>query len=205
MLWRLCLGFDANEILESLQENKRRNDGYIFDLKTTGTQGAWACMNLALQPSMWTRALNHTHHQHSLLSPVFPERAVSPTVASFTSGPQESTGLLPWHFQDTRWPDVLPCPPLLCPKKKNRDTACTLYSGAVAAPHVCLSESQEEMPLPPEENSDKETSSTPQKFGCFKRIRACLSRLLLSEGAKVIKQKVAPLKETGPRTQWKGK
>lgn len=54
------------------------------------------------------------------------------------------------------------------PKKKSQDTACALHSRAVATSGVCRNTSEKEMPLPPEEDSDKEISSSPENSGCFK-------------------------------------
>lgn len=153
--------FNANGILESLQEIWG-NDWYIFDLKKKNRCTRGLSMNLTLQPSLWICALTQPHHQHILLSLVFPKCPVIPTLASSTSCPQESTDLLPRQYQETRWQEVLPSSPLLYIVPRRRAEILPVLSIQelwLSKVSFCLSKSQEEMPLPPEENAHKETSS----------------------------------------------
>lgn len=131
--------FNANGILESLQEIWG-NDWYIFDLK---------------KKKQMHKGFEHESNTSAKPVDLCPNPAPSPAHPTISGVPQMSSdpnfGLLHILPSGEHWP-VAPTVSgnkvarsasqlafsLHCPKKKGRDTACALHSGAVAVQSVCL-------------------------------------------------------------------
>lgn len=114
---------------------------------------------------------------------------MSPNLAFCTSGPQVCTDLCP---DTVRTRDAKKCLPAchcftVCQKRADSLPACALHSEAVAASCVCSRTLEEEMPMTPQEDSDKKKISSPiLNVRCFKRLRkrsrSGLSRLCCFPG-----------------------
>ncbi|XP_034349182.1 putative sperm motility kinase W [Arvicanthis niloticus] len=212
---RLCgMGFDANEIIESLDKRKYNESmGAYLILKAQADKGQEHAFTTSVEtmdrcptpppspadPSISGLPLKKrtSESNFSLLHIQLSEMHVP--VALTPSGQDVATSV-----------SMLPVA-LHCPEKKTSSTStCALHNGSVAAPSVCNNILEEELPVPPEQHSHIQTSP-PKKPGCFKRltrkIRAGLSRLCCfpcaqkTKTPKTSSKKVAPLREAGGRTQ----
>nr|XP_034339619.1 putative sperm motility kinase W [Arvicanthis niloticus] len=208
----LCgMGFDANEIIESLYNKKYDEQmGTYLILKDQVYKGLELGSTTSDKPLDPCPTLSPSQAHPSIFRPPINRRASEPNFGLLYIRPSREQGpvalTLPGHkvARSVSMPPI----PLHCPEKKTSSTStCVLHFGAVALPCVCNSILEDELPVPPEQHSDIKTSSPPKKPGRFKRIRVRLSRLCCFPCARKTKtrhtssKEVAPLREAGGRTQ----
>ncbi|XP_031205531.1 putative sperm motility kinase W [Mastomys coucha] len=206
----LCdMGFNANEILESLQKKRfDENMGTYLLLKEQIRKGVKYTSTTSAKPPVDQYPAPPPSPAHTSTSGLPPKRRASEPnfglLHIWPSGQQGPVTLTPSGHKVTRSVSM-PSIALHCPKKNNITSSWTLNTGAVAAPSVCSNILEDQICLPPEEDIAMETPSPPLRIGFFKRlrkrIRNCLSRLCCFPRAPetrtqhIPSKKVAPLKE----------
>lgn len=209
----LCdMGFDANEVLDSLRRKKYNESmGAYLILKAQVDKGLEHASTISTNPVDRCPTPPPSPAHPSLSGLPLKKRASEPNFSllhiQLSGVPRPLVPALSGH----KVARCVSMPPIAlhCHKKKGSTPSWVLHSGAVAAPSVCNSISEDDFPVPPDEECGMETSSPPQKIGRFKRmskrIGACLSRLCCfrraphTEKKHTSSKKVAPLKEAGGR------
>ncbi|XP_052049320.1 putative sperm motility kinase W [Apodemus sylvaticus] len=208
------MGFNENEILESLRSKKYNESmGAYLILKAKVDKGLGQDSTLSAKTADQCPTPPPSPAHPSLSGLPLKRRASEPNFSLLHIRPSGEQGPDALVLSGHKVARSVSMPPiaLLGTEGKSKSSSCALSPGAVAAPCVCSSILEDIMPLPPDEERDMETSSPPQKVGCFKRmskrIRACLARLCCFPRARKSKRKHesskkgTPLKEAGDRSQ----
>nr|XP_034343605.1 putative sperm motility kinase W [Arvicanthis niloticus] len=211
----LCdMGFNANDILESLRKNKfDEKMGTYLLLKEQVRKGIEHTSTISAKPGdpCPTPPPSPAHISDSGLP--LKRRASEPILGLlhiWPSGGQGPVALTPSGHKVARSVSMPPIA-LHCPTKKSSASTYALHSRAVAAPCVSSTTSEDEICLPPEQDFTVETPP-PLKTGCFRRLGRriwhCLSKLCCFPRAPTTNtqrhlslKKVAPLKEGRCRNQ----
>lgn len=212
----LCnMGFNPNDILESLRKNKfDEKMGTYLLLKEQVRKGIAHTSTTSDKPVDPCPMPPPSPAHISSSGLPLKRRASEPILGLLHIGPsggQCPVALTPSGHKVVR---SVSMPPIAvhCPTKKSSDNTCALHSGAEAAPCVFNTILEDKIGLPPEQDFGVEISSPPRNAGRFKRlgrrIWRCLSKLCCFPRAPTTQtqqhlslKKVAPLKEAGCRTQ----
>ncbi|XP_028617848.1 putative sperm motility kinase W, partial [Grammomys surdaster] len=212
---RLCgMGFDANEIIESLH-NKKYNEpmaAYLI-IKAQVEKRHEDTSTASFETDQCPIPPPSPAHPSTSGLPL-KKRASEPNFSLLHIQPSRKQVPVALTRSQHNVARSVSMPPISLEYSENKTSStstCALYYGAVAAPSVCNIIEEDELNVPPEQDFDIKTPSPPKKTGRFKRvtkrIRACLSRLCCFPCARKKKtqdtssKEVAPLKEAGGRTQ----
>ena len=187
----LCgMGFDANEILESLQRKKYNESmGAYLILKAQVDKGLEHPSTISAKPVDQCPTPPPSPPAHPCISSLLLKRRASEPNFSLLhiqpSGEHRPVSLALSGHKVARSVSMPPSA-LHFPVWKSITPSCALHTGAVAAQSVCNIILEDETCLPPEEDVTMETSSPPLKIGFFRRLRNrlrnCLSRLCCIPG-----------------------
>nr|AAI45243.1 EG212225 protein [Mus musculus]AAI50734.1 EG212225 protein [Mus musculus] len=208
----LCgMGFDANEILESLQRKKYNESmGAYLILKAQVDKGLEHTSIISAKPVDQCPTPPPSPPAHpSISSLLLKRRASEPNFSLLHIQPSGEHRPVSLALSGHKVARSASMPPIALhyPEKKSNSSSFALHSGAVAAPSVGNSILEDELPVPPDQEydmgacfgstytkqCDMETPSPPQKISRFKRmskrIRACLAQLCCIPRAPKTKKK----------------
>lgn len=206
------MGFNENEILESLH-NKKYNEsmGAYLILKAKVDKGLEQDSTLSAKTADQCPTPPPSPAHPSVSGLPLKRRASEPNVSLIHIRPSGEQGpdALVLSVHKVARSVSLPPMALLGTEETSSNSSCALSSAAVAAPCVCASILEDITPLPPDEEQDVKTSSPPQKVGCFKRMRkrigACLARLCCFPRAQKTKRKHTSSKKGAPEKEARGR